>query len=105
MNIITEAYKILKWLKWKIRIEHDSSRGKKFPFATWMPSGNVVVIRGGMVALARWGLFEILLHEKTHAILKERGYEHWDEHDEVFMRTYFDLRKKFDNLINREYGV
>jgi len=104
MNIISEIRKILKLLGWSVdNIVHSNDR-VKYPRAGYMPESmgghSVLYIKGGMTALARWGLFEIIMHEMAHYNLKKRGYKNWKEHDEEFMREYFKIRKKYEKLIN-----
>lgn len=104
MNIMIEIKRILKLLNWDVdKIVHDNSR-LKWPDAGYMvesANGNeVLYINAGQTALARWGLFEIIIHEFTHKKLKDRGYKNWKEHDEEFMKEYFKIRKVYEDMID-----
>ncbi|NJE09346.1 hypothetical protein [Thermococcus sp. MAR1] len=102
VDIVNEARKILKELCWEeVELVVERERGRKWPDGGFRPgtasSGtkDLVVVRATPTALARWGLFELLLHELTHKKLKDAGYKNWKEHDEEFYRVYAELRREF----------
>ena len=100
MHFNNEAREILKILGFEgLDIEVNTTRGK-YPNGGFYSVLDKIIVTGSSTSLARWGLFEIILHELTHRSLYEEGYEHWGEHDGVFWHRYAELRKKYEELFD-----
>jgi len=81
-----------------VDVTYDYSRGEKFPNGTYYPNANKIVVSGTEVSFERWGIIEILLHEKVHWYRFKRGDKDWDKHDGEFWllygKFYEDLMRK-----------
>ena len=100
MHFNNEARAMLKILGIDDAEVEVKSERSKYPNGGFYSRLNKILVYGTNTSLARWGLFEILLHEATHKSLYDEGYEHWDIHDDVFWKRYAELRKKYEKMID-----
>lgn len=108
MDIYAELRKAFDLFGLKIDTVELNLNREKLPEAGYMPESvnghSVFVLSYNKPALMRLALIEIVLHETTHAVLRDMGYRNWKEHDEMFWKTYAELRKKYEHEVAKIYG-
>lgn len=71
----------------------------KFPDAVTYQNMKKIVVHGNPTSLARYALYEILLHEKVHILRYIEGDPDWDKHDDKFWIMYGRLRKEYEDFV------
>lgn len=99
MNIHNEVrffQKMLELDDYDVVFDRDRVR---YPDAVTYPGMEQIVIKGNPSSLARYAIYEILLHEKVHILRYLDGDPNWDKHDDEFWLLYGKLRKEYEDFV------